>query len=206
MRKQISVLDHHEDNSNVVCDCGKSMTPFSQCDCDSISVRMMTRCQTEVYHRSVSAVSTRENTPVENICIPSPLPLDQLELHSRENTILSNKIGDCETKRSLKDKENDSLSLVIPPTPNKGEVETGEEEDELDIDSSRTLPWWCVIIAWVLVALSTAGAAAFTILYSFQWGQEKSTAWLTNFLLSFFESVVLIQPIKVKCLCNNTFF
>ena len=72
--------------------------------------------------------------------------------------------------------------------------------DELpDIeDPSRTLPWWCIIIAWVLVALSTAGAAFFTILYSFEWGQEKSTAWLTSFLLSFFESVVLIQPLKVR--------
>ena len=65
-------------------------------------------------------------------------------------------------------------------------------------DVGRTMPWWCVIIAWALVALSTAGAAFFTILYSFQWGQEKSTAWLTTFLLSFFQSVVLIQPVKVR--------
>jgi len=42
--------------------------------------------------------------------------------------------------------------------------------------------------------------------YSFEWGREKSTAWLTAFLLSFFESVIFIQPVKVKskdarCFC-----
>ena len=78
------------------------------------------------------------------------------------------------------------------------EVEIVAASDSENEDTSRTFPWWCVIIAWVLVALSTAGAAFFTILYSFQWGQEKSTAWLTTFLLSFFQSVVLIQPLKVK--------
>ena len=78
------------------------------------------------------------------------------------------------------------------------EVEIITIADSESDDVGRTLPWWCVIIAWTLVALSTAGAAFFTILYSLQWGQEKSTAWLTTFLLSFFQSVVLIQPLKVK--------
>ena len=41
-------------------------------------------------------------------------------------------------------------------------------------------------------------SAFFTILYSFEWGGEKSTAWLTAFLLSFLESVILIQPLKAK--------
>ena len=41
-------------------------------------------------------------------------------------------------------------------------------------------------------------SAFFTILYSFEWGREKSTAWLTSFLLSFAESVILIQPVKVR--------
>jgi len=59
------------------------------------------------------------------------------------------------------------------------------------------LPYWCVYIAWFLVALSMTVSAFFTILYSFEWGREKSTAWLTAFLLSFAESVILIQPVKV---------
>ena len=68
---------------------------------------------------------------------------------------------------------------------------------DVDDDPDRTFPWWCIIIAWILVALSVAGAAFFTILYSLQWGKEISTAWLTAFLLSFVQSVILVQPIKV---------
>jgi len=60
-----------------------------------------------------------------------------------------------------------------------------------------TLPYWCVYIAWVLIALSILVSAFFTVLYSFEWGREKSIAWLTAFLLSFLESVILIQPLKV---------
>jgi len=60
------------------------------------------------------------------------------------------------------------------------------------------LPFWCAYIAWFLVALSVTVSAFFTILYSFEWGREKSTAWLTSFLLSFVESIILIQPVKVS--------
>ena len=60
------------------------------------------------------------------------------------------------------------------------------------------LPWWCVYLGWFLVFLSVAASAFFTILYSFQWGGVKSRAWLIAFFLSFFESVLIIQPFKVK--------
>jgi len=59
------------------------------------------------------------------------------------------------------------------------------------------LPYWCDYIAWFLVALSILFSTFFTILYSFEWGREKSIAWLTAFLLTFFESVILVQPLKV---------
>ena len=69
------------------------------------------------------------------------------------------------------------------------------------------LPFWCAYVAWFLVVLSVTLSAFFTILYSFEWGREKSTAWLTAFLLSFVESVILIQPVKVSwhSLCMEHF-
>ena len=66
----------------------------------------------------------------------------------------------------------------------------------------RPLPHWCVYIAWVIVFLSIAASAFFTILYALSWGGAKSTAWLVAFVLSFIESVILIQPIKVKFLAK----
>ena len=79
-----------------------------------------------------------------------------------------------------------------------GHVTEIVDEEDLDVDVGRTLPWWCVIIAWSLVASSIALAAFFTILFSLQWGKTQSEEWLKSFMLSFFESVVLIQPIKVS--------
>jgi len=64
------------------------------------------------------------------------------------------------------------------------------------------LPYWCVYIAWFLIALSILVSSFFTILYSFEWGREKSISWLTAFLLSFLQSVILIQPMKVTCVCS----
>jgi len=48
------------------------------------------------------------------------------------------------------------------------------DEDEDDDGKRRTLcnpmlPYWCLYIAWVLIALSILVSAFFTILYSFEW-------------------------------------
>lgn len=33
-----------------------------------------------------------------------------------------------------------------------------------------------------------------------QWGKDKSNQWLLTFLLSFFQSVIVVQPVKVLLL------
>lgn len=60
------------------------------------------------------------------------------------------------------------------------------------------LPWFCAYIAWVLTALSILASAIFIILYSQEWGKEKSEEWLTTFFLSFFESCFIVDPLKVR--------
>lgn len=64
--------------------------------------------------------------------------------------------------------------------------------------SNYPLPHCCLYVAWILVALSVLAAGFFTILYSMEWGSSKSSKWLTSFVLSFVESVLLIQPLKVN--------
>ena len=59
------------------------------------------------------------------------------------------------------------------------------------------LPYWFIYIAYILVVAAVVSSAFFTILYSFEWGKEKSEGWLVAFLLCFFESVLIIQPLKV---------
>ncbi|CAD5124508.1 DgyrCDS12788 [Dimorphilus gyrociliatus] len=56
---------------------------------------------------------------------------------------------------------------------------------------------FCVIFGWTVAIVAILSSAFFTILYSIQWGKEKSVKWLVSFVLSFFESFILLQPIKV---------
>ena len=61
----------------------------------------------------------------------------------------------------------------------------------------RYLPYWCNYIAWFLAFAAVFLSAFFIMLYSMQWGKQKSEEWLTTFLLSFFESVLCLDPVKV---------
>ena len=57
-------------------------------------------------------------------------------------------------------------------------------------------------LAYSLVAISVTAGAFFTILYTFEWGQNKSKQWLGAFMLSFVESIMFIQPLKVRVFIN----
>ena len=54
---------------------------------------------------------------------------------------------------------------------------------------------------WYLITFSGIICGAFfTILYSMQWGKEKSERWLTNAMMSFALDVIIMQPVKVMAL------
>ncbi|XP_057568736.1 polycystic kidney disease protein 1-like 2 [Hippopotamus amphibius kiboko] len=61
----------------------------------------------------------------------------------------------------------------------------------------RGLPWWCVLVGWLLVAASSGVAAFFTMLYGLHYGQASSLKWLISMAVSFVESVFVTQPLKV---------
>ncbi|XP_062602879.1 uncharacterized protein LOC134264616, partial [Saccostrea cucullata] len=69
-------------------------------------------------------------------------------------------------------------------------------EDLLD-NSSLPLPHWVRRIAWFVVFLSVLTSAFFLLLYSMEWGIAKSEEWLSSFLLSFLESLLCVDPLKV---------
>lgn len=58
----------------------------------------------------------------------------------------------------------------------------------------------CIYVGWTLAVLTIVVPGFFVILYSFEWGAQKSQEWLAALLLSFFESVILVQPFKVNYL------
>ncbi|XP_048210684.1 polycystic kidney disease protein 1-like 2 [Perognathus longimembris pacificus] len=61
----------------------------------------------------------------------------------------------------------------------------------------RGLPWWCVLVGWLLVAATSGVAAFFTMLYGLHYGHTSSLRWLISMAVSFVESVFITQPLKV---------
>ena len=62
------------------------------------------------------------------------------------------------------------------------------------------LPWWCLIIAYILSFLMVAVSVAFILIRAVQYGDLKTRQWLGSILTSFFASVLLTQPLKVLAL------
>ena len=59
------------------------------------------------------------------------------------------------------------------------------------------LPHWFIFIAYAICYLASAASIFFTLLYSIQWGKETSTEWVIAMVTSFFQSMLLLQPIKI---------
>ncbi len=59
---------------------------------------------------------------------------------------------------------------------------------------------WLLILAWTVANLAVFLSAFFVILYSMQWGSDRSNAWLVAFLISLLENILLADPVKVNLL------
>nr|XP_020470540.1 polycystic kidney disease protein 1-like 2 isoform X1 [Monopterus albus] len=62
------------------------------------------------------------------------------------------------------------------------------------------LPWWFIFVGWLLVVATSVVAGYFTMLYGLKFGKQRSIDWLVSLLVSFFQSNLIIQPLKVLCL------
>ena len=71
------------------------------------------------------------------------------------------------------------------------------EEDDGDTKSKGCLPYWFVFVAWFICTMATLTAAAFIVFYSLLWGAETSNEWLVSVMVSFFQDVIVMQPLKV---------
>ena len=60
-----------------------------------------------------------------------------------------------------------------------------------------SLPWWCSIIAWMLLWITVGVCVAFVTFYGIMFQDEKCKKWITSMIVSFVTSVLFTQPIKV---------
>ncbi|XP_052068761.1 uncharacterized protein LOC127708011 isoform X2 [Mytilus californianus] len=78
----------------------------------------------------------------------------------------------------------------------KTDEENNPNADVTD-DPQFSLPFWCRYVAWGIVTLAVFVSGFFLILYSMEWGQTKSEEWLLCFFMSFIESMLLVDPLKI---------
>lgn len=62
----------------------------------------------------------------------------------------------------------------------------------------KGLPWWFVFVGWFLVLATSGVSAYFTMMYGLTYGKERSISWLISMVVSFFESLFITQPVKVR--------
>lgn len=60
------------------------------------------------------------------------------------------------------------------------------------------LPWWFVFVGWILVIGTSAVSGYFTMMYGLTYGKDQSINWLISMVVSFFESLFITQPLKVR--------
>ncbi|CAL8362048.1 unnamed protein product [Gadus morhua 'NCC'] len=65
------------------------------------------------------------------------------------------------------------------------------------ISGGCSLPWWFVFIAWFLLLSISGISTFFTLLYGLKYGKEKSIQWVISLGLSLFQSIFILQPLKV---------
>ena len=87
----------------------------------------------------------------------------------------------------------------LPETSSEGQIIDVEYKKARKLKKwfNNGLPHGFAYVAWVLCFLSSVTSATFTIFYSLDWGPEIANNWLIAFTTSFFQSIVIIQPLKV---------
>lgn len=60
------------------------------------------------------------------------------------------------------------------------------------------LPWWFVFVGWILVIATSGVSGYFTMMYGLTYGKDRSISWLISMMVSFFESLFITQPLKVR--------
>ena len=94
-----------------------------------------------------------------------------------------------------------ALAPAHPPpegTPVTMDMEPKDEKPKKK--KKMSLPWWMLIVSWVLLWLVVLVCMAFVTFYGISFKDTKCKKWITSLVVSFFMSIFLTQPIKVRIL------
>lgn len=76
-------------------------------------------------------------------------------------------------------------------------VQVSEDEKKKKKKKANKLPHWVIYIAYIVVAIASLVSATFTVFYGLTFGVEKSQKWIMTMMISFWQDVLISQPLKV---------
>lgn len=76
--------------------------------------------------------------------------------------------------------------------------EDGHKKKDKKKKKKKTLPHYFVYISYGLVFIACIVSATFTVFYGLTFGKEKSEGWLSSMMISFWQDVLISQPLKVS--------
>ncbi|CAF0709342.1 unnamed protein product [Brachionus calyciflorus] len=129
---------------------------------------------------------------IENIELPDH---DTLDHSTYFNIDYNNSQSDFGSRIEAKPKK--SIFDKLFKKEKNFEYKRESKDDVRNKKQGRNLPHWVIYIGWFLVFVSILVPGFFVILYSMQWGKQRSEAWLTSLFMSFFQSLFIIDPLKV---------
>ena len=97
-------------------------------------------------------------------------------------------------RESVAKKDKDAVSST--PSLTQTDSENNQVGEKHRKKKPFMLPNWFKYIAYFLVFACTASSALICFFYSMMWGARKSNEWLASMFTGFFQSILVIQPIK----------
>lgn len=128
---------------------------------------------------------------IQSILITTPPVILVVLIFRKSRPKFTSKPHDKTTEKSL----NEKVAKLL-----KDKSCSIDEKDSLDdavVQNRLPFPYWTIYIAWTINFLGIVGSTFYLFLISMEWGKSKSEEWLTTFILSFLESIFVVDPVKV---------
>lgn len=61
-----------------------------------------------------------------------------------------------------------------------------------------TVPWWGVVIGYILCGVCIVNGVWWPYIYGIDWGKEVALEWLASLVVSVLQSIIVTQPVKVR--------
>jgi hypothetical protein len=110
-------------------------------------------------------------------------------------------VGDApaEEEKEHQDLEGDENDYEVISFDDEKSVKNEKKKEKAPKKEKEpfTLPYWSIHIAYVLAFLTCAVSSLFTVFYSLTFGKAKSEGWVSAMMISFWQDVLISQPIKV---------